>query len=235
MTREEIISEIRLELTANILELELDDKTLNQIIDKALRELQRYIDSTKFITVPYSKCIDLKDSNISSVSRVFRTSSYGDGDAYRGGALDPFYASAFLLFSNGYNLYNLNDFTERFGAWNTKLQIRNTISTDLAFVWDSSEKKIYINTLDNPVYITLECVPKLLDVDDVKSDYWIDILVRYCIALTKLYVGRVRTRYKLANSLWENDGEQLLEEGQTDLDNLRETLRINSQLTYVYD
>lgn len=234
MQMSDYLKEIRLELTGNILELELDDKTLEQIVNKALREVQRYIDSTKLMTIPYAKCIDLTDSKVSSVSRVYRVDGFGLTD-YTGGQIDPFYAQAFFSFSSGANMYNLSQFTANFGAWNTMLQIRNTISTDLQFHEDKQSHKLYINTLDNPAYITIEYVPKFDDVSEVESDYWIDIICRMSIALTKLYVGRVRSRYSQSNALWTQDGETLLAEANDELNNLRETLRVNSQLTYVYD
>lgn len=93
--------EIKLRLTGCLLELELDDSTLDKVIDAGLRELQRYICSTRLMTIPFSKCIDmslLKDSNglpihISSVSRIYRTQGYigteGQGDA----VIDPMYVS----------------------------------------------------------------------------------------------------------------------------------------------
>ena len=234
MQMSDYLKEIRLELTGNILELELDDKTLEQIVNKALREVQRYIDSTKLMTIPYAKCIDLTDSKVSSVSRVYSGGGFGLTD-YTGGQIDPFYAQAFFSFSSGANMYNLSQFTANFGAWNTMLQIRNTISTDLQFHEDKQSHKLYINTLDNPAYITIEYVPKFDDVSEVESDYWIDIICRMSIALTKLYVGRVRSRYSQSNALWTQDGETLLAEANDELNNLRETLRVNSQLTYVYD
>lgn len=234
MTMEEIISEIRLELTGNILELELNDTTLTQIVNKALREVQRYIDSTKLMTVPYARCIDLSGSDVSSVSRVYRVDGFGLSD-YTGGQIDPFYAQAWFSFSSGNNLYNLSNFVSNFGAWNTMLQVRNTVSTDLQFQEDKLNHKLYINALDNPTYITLEYVPKLKSVEEVESDYWIDILIRLSVALTKITVGRVRSRYTQSNALWTQDGETLLAEGNEELNNLREVLRTNSQLTYVYD
>ena len=234
MQMSDYLKEIRLELTGNILELELDDKTLEQIVNKALREVQRYIDSTKLMTIPYAKCIDLTDSKVSSVSRVYRVDGFGLTD-YTGGQIDPFYAQAFFSFSSGANMYNLSQFTANFGAWNTMLQIRNTISTDLQFHEDKQSHKLYINTLDNPAYITIEYVPKFDDVSEVESDYWIDIICRMSIALTKLYVGRVRSRYSQSNALWTQDGETLLAEANDELNKLREKLRVNSQLTYVYD
>ena len=171
MTLKEYRDEIRLELTGNVLELELDDATLDQIINKSLREIQRYIDSTQLMTIPFARCIDLKDSNVSSVSRVFRVDAYGYGSYTNGSSLDPFYAQQFLLFSNGGSIYNLNSWVLNYGAWNTIGQIRNTMSTDLAIKFDKQGDKLYINCQDNPQMITIEYVPKFLSVEDIKSDY----------------------------------------------------------------
>lgn len=234
MTMQEYIAEIRLELTGNLLEMEISDEVLTQIVNKALREVQRYIDSTKLMTIPYARCIDLEGSNVSSVSRVFRTTALGEA-GYTGGQVDPFYAQIWFAFSNGGNLYNLSNFVANYGAWNTMLQIRNTTSTDLAFREDKQNNKLYINTLDAPTLITIEYVPKFLSVEEINSDYWIDILVRLSVALTKQTLGRIRSRYTQSNALWQQDGDRLLDEANQELATLRETLRVNSQLTYVYD
>ena len=235
MTMDEYIAEVRLELTGNVLELELDDKTLTQLINKAVREIQRYIDSTKLMTVPFASCIDLKDSNVSSVSRVFRTEGIGGIGYTQGEQLDPFYAQLWLGWSNGANMYNLDNFVSNYGSWLQLLQVRNTLSTDLSFKEDKSDDKLYINTLTPPQFITIEYVPKLMSVEDIKDDYWTDILVRMSVALAKVLVGRIRSRFTQSNSLWQQDGERILEEGNTELANLREILRVNSQLTYIYD
>ena len=58
MKKEAFRDEIKLRLTGNLLELEIDDATIDKLIDAALREVQRYICSTRFITVPFKKCID---------------------------------------------------------------------------------------------------------------------------------------------------------------------------------
>ena len=42
MTKNDVVEEIMLELTGQVLEMELDDSTLDLTINKALRELQRY-------------------------------------------------------------------------------------------------------------------------------------------------------------------------------------------------
>ena len=83
--------------------------------------------------------------------------------------------------------------------------------------------------------VTIEYIPKLESVEQIKSDYWIDILQKMSIALTKIVLGRIRTRFSQSNALWTQDGERMLEEGNTDLKELREVLRTNSNLIYPLD
>ena len=42
-------------------------------------------------------------------------------------------------------MYNLQDYVMNYAAWNTLSQVRNTISTDLAFREDKHACKLYIN------------------------------------------------------------------------------------------
>ena len=68
--------EIKRELTGGVLKLEITDADIDAIILAAMRELQRYICSTKLMTIRYSPCINLSEYKINSVVRVFRSSSY---------------------------------------------------------------------------------------------------------------------------------------------------------------
>ena len=68
MKMEDYINEIKLELTGSgVLELELTDEVLEKVVKKALRELQRYIDTTFIVTRKYEKCIDLSTFLLSSI------------------------------------------------------------------------------------------------------------------------------------------------------------------------
>lgn len=235
MKMEDYISEIRLELTGNLLELEIDDKTLEAIVNKALREMQRYISATKLITVPYYPCIDLKDTDVCSVSRVFRVEGYGDAGYYPGTPIDPFYDQRWMAYSNGGNLLTLSNFVANYGAWNTMLQIRNTTSTDLAFREDELNRKLYINTTSAPGWITIEYIPKFKSIEEVTSPFWEDKLVRLSVALVKQTIGKIRSRYTHSNAVWQQDGERLLDEANAELAELRAELKANNQLVYVYD
>lgn len=84
------IDNLKFQLSGGLLELELDDSTLNKIMDVSLREIQRYINTTKFITIPYHECIDLSEQKVSSVYRVYRTKGYLGSNTTQSG-YDPMY------------------------------------------------------------------------------------------------------------------------------------------------
>lgn len=235
--------EIKFKLSGGVLDLELDDSAIDRLINSSLREIQRYIDSIIIKTIPYSPCIDLSPYKVSAVTNVFRAESFtGNSGASPGeyGAgismVDPMYASQWQLVSGTGNMYNFQDFVYNYSAWNTLLQIRNTTSTDMQFVFDKASSKLYVNvSAGRPQNITIAYVPRYDDVSQIVSDYWIDMLLQLAVALAKVTLGRIRTRFTQSNALWTQDGQQLLDEGNTELNDIREKLKSASQLCYPID
>ena len=220
--------------------MELDDSTLDLTINKALRELQRYWDETTLVTIPYASCINYAGTPLeesSSIVRVYRTVGVGNSeDAGNSVTMDPMYAQQWMVFSNAGTMYNLQDYVMNYASWSTLSQVRNTMSTDLAFREDKHACKLYINNnISSPGNITVEYIPKLRSVEDIKSDYWKDVLVRMSLDLVKIQIGRIRTKFTQSNALWTLDGDKLLEEGNADLKELREILRANSNMVYPID
>lgn len=235
MRLQDVIDEIKLELTGYVLEVEIDDDTIGQVVKKALRELERYWDETTLITVPFASCIDLAGFDSSSVVDVFRPEGSGNGEGTTAMS-DPMYAQQWMIFSNGGTMYNLKDYALNYSSWSTLQSIKNALSTDLTFKEDKHNHKLYINNyMNTPSFITIEYIPKLKKVSDIKSDYWIDILIRMSTAMTKVVLGRIRTRFTQANALWTQDGDKIGTEGDTELKELREILRANSNLNYGLD
>jgi len=240
MKLEDIIDEVKLELTGYILDMEITDETLVSVIKKALRELERFWDETTLIRVPFASCIDLDGDffkeKVSSIVKVYRTEGFGDMEGGVSVMNDPIQLAQFAIFSNGGTMYNLQDYVMNYASWMSLSQMKNTMSTDMAFKEDRHNKKLYINRANSaPSMVTIEYIPKLNSVEDIKSDYWIDILIKYCVALTKVVLGRIRTRFAQSNALWTQDGDKILEEGNTELKELREILRVNSNMTYLID
>lgn len=236
MDRQAYRDEIKFMLTGGVIDLELDDDALDRVINSAFREVQRYISSTKIITVPFQKCIDLTGCGVEVVTDVFRTEGYTNDQSDGTYPVDPMLASQWQLLSGVGNLYNFQDYVLNYASWNTLLQIRNTTSTDLAFRWDRSSNKLYINIATAaPAYITIEFIPRYNDVTEVVSDYWIDVIMKMSVALTKVVLGRIRGRYTQTNALWAQDGQTMLEEGNAELRELREHLLNNAMLPYPID
>lgn len=230
------VEEIKLQVTGGVLELEIGDETIERIVNSAMRELQRYICSTKLVTLPYSKCIDLKKYKVNSVSRVYRAEASGVSSSDDGVTIDPIQIGLWQLTSNTGNMYNFSDYVSRYASWSTLQQVQNTLSTDLAFYFQDAEKLLYINTtMDSGSKVTIEFVPRYDTVDEITSDFWIDVLVRLSTALTKVVVGRIRSRFNQSNALWTQDGETMLSEGQAELAELRAYLQKNTQLIYPID
>ena len=127
----------------------------------------------------------------------------------------------------------IQDYMLNYGAWSTLTQIQNTMSTDMAFKQDRQGNKLYVNdNISAPGWVTIEYIPRLTKPEEVKSDYWRDILERMSIALTKIALGRIRTRFTQSGALWSQDGETMLTEGTTEFKELRDLLRSNSQMIY---
>lgn len=244
MDRQAYLDEIKFKLSGGgILNLELDDNAFNQLLNSSFREIQRYIDTTRIVTIPYAPCIDvniINNGKVNAVARIFRSEGYisnsETADSGGGYPVDPMEATQWQLLSGVGNLYNFNDYVYNYASWNTLLQIRNTTSTDLAFRFDRSSNKLYINISSGiPDKITVEYVPRYDDVSEIVSDFWIDIIIRMAVALGKIALGRARTRYTQSNALWQQDGQIMLDEGNSELNDLRERLQASTQLCYPID
>ena len=93
-------------------------------------------------------------------------------------------------------MYNMQNYLYNYMSYNTLMQIRNTSSTDFSFLYNKEENNLYINVATNPPSkVTIEYVPRYESVEDIKSDYWIDMLMRLAVAQAKVAVGRIRSRY----------------------------------------
>lgn len=228
MDRQAYRDEILFRLGGGLLDIELDEKAIDMCINVAFREVQRYICSSTLMTIPYKSCIDLSTLpdgvKVDTVTNVFRAQSMGGVTSDGTAGTDPMLVAQWQL-NSGIGMANITNYVYNYAAWNTLYQIRNEMSTDLSFYVDKIDNKLYINcSLGAPDLITIEFIPRFDDVSDIVSDYWIDILVRMAVANGKIALGRIRTKYTQTNALWVLDGEKILEEGTTELKELREHL-----------
>ena len=228
MTREEYIDDIKTSLGAPVVDIELENQLIGKIVDRAFKEVSRYITETRYVTVPFSgDVIDVKGLKISSVVQIFRT----DSPSRIGDLTDPI-AIAALSQNSSLSGLSLSDY-----AYRTQLaQLKSTITTDLDFTFDKVEDKLYVNTFHpKPSRLTIGYIPEFKDVSEVTEQYWVNFILRLAIAFTKETVGRVRSKYELSSSLYKLDGDRLVSEGIAERDAVRQELDENSDIVFPID
>ena len=253
MEIQDYVDSIKLQLFAGVLESELDDQAIEKLVRLSLEEMNRYYNSTTVITVPASNCIDLSPyPQISTILHVFRASSISANQvqpAYETnttnygtvtyatpvdnrGMTDPFFVSQLQMYNFGSTYYS-NDWINRYTNYALTQRIANTFSTDLNFREDKPAKKLYINFSQGmPKYVSIEYIPRLMDVSEVNGEFWEDILMRLSLAHVKIALGRIRTRFTQDSAVWHGDGETILSVGNTELSELRDRLRDYVNNTY---
>lgn len=224
MNIEEYVDEIEFSLGAPVVEIEIKPY-INRYVQRAFRELKRYINTTSLMTIAYTgNAINLTGKNVYSVLYVMRSQpTYGtfmqDADV-------------FTMASSYYNMNNIEDYTNRM----TILQQRNTISTDLDFIWEFETRTLYIST--NPPFppaLTIQYVKDYQDVSEITDQYWIDLILRLATAYSKQALGRIRGKYQLNGSQYSLDGETLINEANQEIVDIRTYLQTNHDNIYVID
>lgn len=223
------VDQLKLELTGRVLQSEITDEEFENIVNLSVRELNRYYNGLKLMTVNASSCIDLKPyTDINSVVNVYRQRGVGIAKAADSSASDPVFMSQLQMYNFGNTAFSVN-WLRDYATYSTAQQVSNTLSTDLLFKEDKYDKKLYVNLPQGaPDKLTIEYIPLLRDASEVVGEYWIDILSRLSLAHAKVIIGRIRTRYTQSNALWSNDGETILAEGIAELEAIREQLRVSN-------
>ena len=230
MTREEYVQDIKYSLGAPTVDIATEN-TLGGQVDRAFREVRRFITETRYITVDYSSSgIDTKKLGINTVVQVFRTVNPAGivdiSDVYSLGTMNPSYAA--LSPNNTY----LNNYVYR-----TQLtQLKSTMSTDMDFTVDHETKILYVNTFyPTPMKVTIVYIPEFKDVSDVTEQYWINLILRLAIGFAKEAEGYARRKYDLSSSLYKLDGASMAAEGIAERDAVRQELSENSDIAFPMD
>lgn len=227
MTMSEIVEQISFDLgipaNANV-----EDLQIEKAVMIAFRELKRYIKNPVSKTVPFSNRVDLKKVGIDTVlvtgvkpaaPRRGVTTSLGNTDIG-----DTFLlAAATNTYGSFYN--STSSYMEPVIAELAMTQISNILATDFQWQHDVDNEVVYVTHRNPyPPYLTIRYVPNYHDPSEIKSNVWIDYLIRLSEAHMKIALGRSRSKYKVEGSNVSLDGEILLDEANAELDKIREEL-----------
>ena len=225
MTMAEIVDQVSfmLGLPAND---NVEDLQVEKAVLIAFRELKRYMKTPVEKTVPFSTRIDLVANGIRTVKilnvqaaypRIGLTlSSLDSGNVFQ-------VAASVNVYSQIGNTSAIN--IDPIMTEMAMAQVRNTISTDFQWDEDLDNQVIYCTHRDpRPTAVTIRYVPDYQDVSEIKSNTWIDYLIRMSEANMKKALGRTRSKYKIQGSNVELDGDVLLQEANVELEAIRQEL-----------
>lgn len=225
MTMQEIVQQVSfmLGIPSNN---NVEDLQIEQAVLIAFRELKRYMKTPVDLTVPFQKRLDLEALGIhtkkvhnvqAAYPRIGLTmSSIDSGNVFQVAAAVNTYSA--IGQTSSLNIDPI--MTEMAMA-----QVRNTLSTDFQWRHDIDNNVVYVTHRDPmPSHVTITYTPDYQDVSEIKNDTWIDYLVRMSEAYMKKALGRSRSKYTIEGSNVALDGEQLLQEANTELDTIRTEL-----------
>lgn len=235
MTMDEIAMQVSfmLGIPANSNVEELD---VRQAVLIAFREAKRYMRTPALKTVPFSTRIQLEKAGI--VTTCVR----GVYSAYPKVGLN-------LSNVDGGNVFQLaaavnagamiNSTTSNLDPIVNQLamaQASNTLSTDLNWRHDVDNDVLYITCkAPRPSQVTIDYVPDYKDVSEVKNKSWTDIIIRLSEAYMKLALGRSRSKYTIQGSNVSLDGETLLSEANSQLEEIRTEMESKTNRLVILD
>lgn len=227
MTMAEIVDQVSfmLGLPAND---NVEQLQVEKAVNIAFRELKRYIKTPVEKTVPFSTRLDLKKLGIktkkilnvqAAYPRIGLTmSSIDSGNVFQ-------VAASVNTYSGIGNTTSIN--IDPIMSEMAMAQVRNSISTDFQWDEDITNQVIYCTHRDpRPAAVTIRYVPDFEDVSELNNDTWLDYLIRMSEANMKKALGRTRSKYKIAGSNVELDGDILLQEANTELEAIRAELEL---------
>lgn len=223
MTNNEIkyIDRIKTMLGGDVLKIEIPDETIYKCIQIALETIEPYIPDTRYITLPFSRCIDMSQYKIEEVLRVVPgqnlVTAYGIGDE----------------FNFGWNINAMGGTT--LAAWmNSDTYVLRQVFTtaarstlpdqNISFEYDRTTHKLYLTPGTTLSDITIECIPEVFSIDDLQDKASVKWVYLYALALTKEIVGRIRSKAKSQNVPIQLDGDTLLQEAAQEKQKLEQAL-----------
>lgn len=230
MTMGEIVEQVSFMLGLSASK-NVENVQIEQAVNIAFRELKRYIKTPVEKTVPFSTRLDLVKLGIDTVDVLYvqaakpriglTMSSIDSGNVFQVAAS----VNAYSAIGNTSSINIDPIMTEMAMA-----QVRNTLSTDFQWKYDIDNQVIYCAHRDpKPQAVTVRYVPNYKDVSQIKSNTWIDYLIRLSEAYTKLALGRARSKYTVEGSNVTLDGDVLLQEANDELEKIREELNAKKQ------
>lgn len=204
----------------------IEGVSIPDAVNLAFMEIKEYMETPVNKTVPYQTRIDLKKVGIVTTKIIYVQPAY-PRIGLTLGTIDSgnvFQVAASVNIYNGIgntSTLNINPIVTEMAM----AQVRNTLSTDFQWSYDQFNQVVYCAHKDpRPTVVTIKYVPDLQDVSEIVDNTYINYVYRLALAHTKVALGRSRSKYTVEGSNVSLDGEQILSEGNTELETIRNEL-----------
>lgn len=261
MTRTDLIEWIKRQLGYPTRNVELTEDQLNDAVTFALQEVQPWYSMTEYVTFDLNNgsAVDLSEFQIYNILDIIKIpkNAVSSGNSYE----DPFsYPYGYGgIAAGGYGIMGTQTYISRltnsdihhvisayakqynelFYARLAQLIVQRTAGTILPtenYEFDPNTNILYIATGYPPsTLLTLEYVPKLLDVDKVRDDRYLRCTQDLALGQAMITLSRVVGKYDVSNApaavrydLYHSDGQDLI--GRA-----RDELKRISRTTYITD
>jgi hypothetical protein len=225
MTMQEIVQQVSFMLGIPSNE-NVEDLQVEQAVLIAFRELKRYMHTPVDKTVPFQHRLDLVKLGITTKKVInvqaayprigLTMSSIDSGNVFQVAAAVNTYSAIGQT-----STINIDPIMTEMAM----AQVRNTLTTDFQWRYDIDNQVVYCTHRDPmPTQVTITYMPDYQDVSEIQNDTWIDYLIRMSEANMKKSLGRSRSKYTVEGSNVSLDGEQLIQEANTELEAIRTEL-----------
>lgn len=203
MPNDELKNYIKSMLGESFVEVELEDKDLDNIIKQTLDKVAPYYDGVRYI-LGEGKVIDLKDhaDSIKEILNVYNTSN-----------ANIYSLQEYVFGGDGIMIYS-SRLMDRLEMYTCYKMLYNELQACKDQNFRYIAPKLYLDDYDDKVVIEALVRPTGLSDIDPASEYYAWVK-DYALALAKEQVGRVRSKFTVDGSPYTLDGNALISEAQS--------------------
>lgn len=198
------VRRIKLLMGGQVVRLEICDDDIKDILELAYDKIKPYITDTKYHTYEYAAAVDVSNEGFIDIIKAWHTTQ------------------------NIISTQRLFDFeTIKLGRSQIVHNVLATyplINDEINFRYIPEEGMLYMDSESSyQGLFTVEgtVCPELADLKDERAKQWI---FNYALANVKLVLGRIRSKYRPQGIPVELDGDTLLNEAQTEIQQLEQDL-----------
>lgn len=224
MDRDTLIQCIEDDLSAGIVNLELDETIINRNLDRAIGLSTDYFTYSDYKTLTvertsgsggYINLSDLDPDGIPVILNVYPTKSVMNIDA------------ALLSLGNVYINTNMplqNQLTSYANMINKLANMESILGRNARVVGD----KLFVDHFFSDV--TVEYIPEKVKIENINEGSWITWLIDYTVALSKKQLAQSRGKYVVSSNPATTNAATLLEEANEAIERLTEQLQTKGVL-----